>query len=252
MRSQERRVTVALHDLRADRIRGEAELRHDRRLDLRAELAVRAHRAAELAGGRSAAAARSLRRSRSSSNAHVASFRPSVIGSAWTEWVRPIITVPACSRALRANSADQLVQLRQQQVRRGAALQRQRRIHHIARRQPEMQVSAFLPNRLGDLVDEGDDVVVGGLLQLGDAGNVDAAALLDGRDRLRGHDALVSQGMERGDLDPQHVLEARLVGPDRGHLRLRVARDHAVAPTSGRPMSRLICLPAKSIRSAAS
>ena len=33
-------------------------------------------------------------RPRSSSNAQPASFSPNVVGSAWTEWVRPIITVP--------------------------------------------------------------------------------------------------------------------------------------------------------------
>src|SRR5450756_467355 len=43
-------------------------------------------------------------RSRASSNAQPASLSPSVVGSAWTEWVRPIITVSASDRA-RATSA---------------------------------------------------------------------------------------------------------------------------------------------------
>ena len=62
-------------------------------------------------------------------------------------------------------------------------------------------------------------------------GDVDRRARLDGcqgvvRDapapRLRPAD---------GQLDPQHVLEARLVGPERAHLGQRVAPDHVAAPT---------------------
>jgi hypothetical protein len=46
-------------------------------------------------------------RSRSSAKAQPASLSPNVVGSAWTPWVRPIISVPRCSsaRAITATSA---------------------------------------------------------------------------------------------------------------------------------------------------
>ena len=53
----------------------------------------------------SSTAAASRRRSRSISNAQPAIFSPSVVGSAWTEWVRPIITVPASARARATRAA---------------------------------------------------------------------------------------------------------------------------------------------------
>ena len=65
------------------------------------------------------------------------------------------------------------------------------------------------------------------------------AARLDRGERL-GRDQAAG-GLRAGDreLDPQHLLEARLVGPDRAHLGQRVARDHrtpraAPAAQSGR------------------
>src|SRR6266511_3318915 len=50
-------------------------------------------------------ARRSRSRSRSSSNVHRASLWPNVMGSAWTPWVRPIITVLRCSIARARTTA---------------------------------------------------------------------------------------------------------------------------------------------------
>ena len=59
------------------------------------------------------------------------------------------------------------------------------------------------------------------------------AARLDGRERV-GRD-LAAPGLGAGDreLDAEHRLEARLVGPDRAHLGQRVAPDHAPRPGRG-------------------
>ncbi len=92
-----------------------------------------------------------------------------MIGSAWTEWVRPIITVLACSRALRRERGDRGVQLGKQQPTRGAALQRERRVDHVAAGQPEMDPATRLADRLGHLADERDHVVIRRSLKLGDA-----------------------------------------------------------------------------------
>ncbi len=51
-------------------------------------------------------ARRSRTTSRCSCEYHVASFRPNVIGSAWTPWVRPIITVCRCSSARRRTTGS--------------------------------------------------------------------------------------------------------------------------------------------------
>ena len=47
------------------------------------------------------------------------------------------------------------------------------RVDDVAARQPEVQVATLRADRFGDLADEGDDVVIGGLLDLGDPLDVD-------------------------------------------------------------------------------
>ena len=50
-------------------------------------------------------AARRRTRSRSAWRHHNATFTPKVVGSAWTPWVRPTVTVSRCSRATRLSTA---------------------------------------------------------------------------------------------------------------------------------------------------
>ena len=214
-RGQERGVAVALDDLGADRIDGQPELVEDLRLDVGVELGVGADRTGDLARGacprRPSGAAGDPA---SSSNAHDASLSPNVIGSAWTEWVRPIMTVPACSRAWRMTAAMAASRSLEQQRCSGPALERQRRVHDVAAGQPEVQVAALRPDGLGDLADEGDDVVVGGPFELGDAVDVDARPALDGGQAPRAGPVRVAPAPGHRQLHAQHVLEARLVGPD--------------------------------------
>ncbi len=108
-----------------------------------------------------------------------------MIGSAWTEWVRPIITVPGLGAGARDETASSRSQSLEQELAGGAQLERQRGVHHVAAGQPEVQVPALGTHRLRHLADEGDDVVVGRPLQLGDAVHVDARARLDGGERVR-------------------------------------------------------------------
>ncbi len=97
-----------------------------------------------------------------------------------------------------------------------------------------MDVATLVTNSLGDLADEGDHVVVGRALQLGDPVDVDPCTPFDRPDSRRGHQPMaLDQRVQRSDLDTQHVLEARLVGPQRAHLRQRVARDHAATSAPG-------------------
>ena len=82
-----------------------------------------------------------------------------------------------------------------------------------------MEVAALLADGLRDLRHEGDDVVVGRLLDFGDAIDIDSGARLDRPDGLRGDHATAHFGAGDGDLDAQHPLEMRLLGPDGTHLR---------------------------------
>ena len=108
----------------------------------------------------------------------------------------------------------------------GLQLERETRVDDVAARQPEVEVAPLRADGLGDLADEGDDVVVGGPLDLGDALDVDARPVLDRREHVRRDEAARRLHPRDGELDPEHRLEARLVRPDRAHLGERVAADH--------------------------
>ena len=251
---QERGVAVALHDLGADVVGVQAQLRHHVPLHVRAEQRVGADRPGELAGGEvvrglAQALAIAVELERPGGQLQAEGDRLGVDGVGAAHHHR-VGLLPGT----RDERVDGGVQLVEQQLPGGAALQRERGVDHVAAGEAEVDPAAVLADRLGDLADEGDHVVIGGLLQLGDARHVHAGVLLHGLRRLRGDRAARRQGVEHRDLDAQHLLEARLVRPQRAHLRQRVARDHAAAPASdaARPMSRRIWRPENAIRSAAS
>ena len=62
-------------------------------------------------------------------------------------------------------------------------------------------------------------------------------ARLDRRQRVGGDEAARGLGPGHRELHPEHLLEPRLVRPERAHLGQRVAPDHAAAP-SGRGSTR--------------
>ena len=119
-----------------------------------------------------------------------------------------------------------------------------------------MEVAPLGADRLGDLGDEGDHVVVGRLLDLGDPLRIDRRLCLDRGERLGRDLAASALGAGDGELDAEHLLEARLVRPERAHLGQRVAADHRPRP---RPwpdrrraaMSWRRCIPGHEIASAA-
>jgi hypothetical protein len=86
-----------------------------------------------------------------------------VIGSAWTEWVRPIISVAVA----------------QEQLAGGSQLERETGVDDVAAREAEVEVAPFGADRLRDLGDEGDHVVVGRLLDLGDPFRIDGGPRLE-------------------------------------------------------------------------
>src|SRR5664280_982486 len=89
-----------------------------------------------------------------------------------------------------------------------------------------------LAEKVGELADEGDDVVVGSLLDLGDPLDIDDGARLDGPHGYRRNHAAGDLRPGHGDLYPEHALEARLVGPDGAHFGQRVSRNQR-SPSAG-------------------
>ncbi len=99
-----------------------------------------------------------------------------------------------------------------------------------------MHEARFRADDLGQMGQEGDDVVLGLALDLVDAGDVEGRVLGLGPDRLGGvlrDDAEFRQRVRRMRLDLEPDLEARLRLPDRGHFGTGIAGDHRRAPKHG-------------------
>ena len=227
-RRQQLGVAIALDHLRRDRRRLEAEPPADVGFDRRGEVRERADRAGDLADAIDRRGRAGRARGRAASSAyHSASFRPNVIGSACTPCVRPIIGVRRCSNARvadgRAPAPSRSVE---DQVAGLAHLQRLRGVDDVGRGQAEVQPARRRPDVLGHGGREGDDVVLRGLLDLLDAGDVERAALADVARRLGRDDAGVGHRLGGRDFDLQPGLVAALVAPDAAHLRVGVACNH--------------------------
>ena len=186
-RGHELGMPVALHDLGGDGRRSQIEDGHGDLLHLRIDVGVVAHGARRSCpptpAARPAAAAR---RPRSTSKAHNPSTMPKVMGSACTPWVRPIMTVSRCSRARRCRMRPNFDRLFLEQRPGRPQLQGQPGVEHVGRGEPVVDVLGALADVLGDATDEGDDVVLGGLLDLADPVDVEGGLCLDLRQGVFG------------------------------------------------------------------
>ena len=227
-------MAVALHDLGADRIRVEAERAEDLGLDVGAEMAVRPDRARDLArrdlvdGGRQPdPPALELERPAGQLEPERRRLGVDRVGPAHHHR-------PGFGPRAPDEHGEEAIAVEQQPLAGGAQLEGQPGVDHVAAGQPEVEIATLRPDRLGDLADEGDDVVVGRPFDLGDPLDVDARARLERGERL-GRD-LAAGGLGAGDreLDPEHRLEPGGVGPDRAHLGERVARDHRASARARR------------------
>ena len=255
-------MTVALDDLGADRVGMETEGGEHLRLDLGAEVAVRPDRAGDLAGPDLVDGGR---------QAHPAALdleRPA--GELEPERRRlgmDRVGPPHHHRGgFPASPGDehgqQPVRVQQQPLPGRPQLEREPGIDDVAAGQTEVEIATLRADRFGDLADEGDDVVVGRALDLGDPLDIDLGTRLErgegvGRDLAAGR-----LGAGDRELDAEHRLEPGGVRPDRAHLGERVARDHRAADpavigvgtpsrTSAAPMSWRRCRPGAWMRSAA-
>ena len=186
--------------------------------------------APEIAPTEAWANARSRRSAlRSASKAKPASLSPNDVGSAWTPWVRPTQSVPACSRARSASAAAKARAPGSDDVARAAELQPERGVEHVGGGQPEVDPAPRRARRGAEHVDEGGHVMIGDLL-----------ALLDGRDGERGRADRLQVGVAGavellggGHLDVAPGGHPGLVGPDGADLGAGVAVDHGTENESG-------------------
>jgi hypothetical protein len=128
---------------------------------------------------------------------------------------------------------QQAVAIAQEQRARGLELEREGGIDDVARCQSEVEVAAIGADRLGDLGDKRDHVVIGRLLDLADPFGIDCRFRFDRRERVLGDEATRRLGTSHGDLDAEHVLEPGAFGPERPHLGEGVAGDHATPSATG-------------------
>ena len=134
----------------------------------------------------------------------------------------------------------------------GAALEREAGVDDVAAGQAEVEVAAVLSDRLGDLRDERDDVVVGRLLQSRRcARRRRGRAPRWPRPRRPGTSSRAREDPEDRQLDAEHLLEAASSLQTRarpspaacsGRSRRRVDRDRAAgpAPIVTRPSRRIV------------
>ena len=108
-----------------------------------------------------------------------------------------------------------------------AYLERRRRVEDVGRGEPVVEPAAGVPERLGDRVHEGGEVVLRALLDLGDTlGRRRHGTVAHLGRRLERHRADLRPGIERRQLDLEPAGELALLRPDELHGRSGVAGDH--------------------------
>ena len=110
-------------------------------------------------------------------------------------------------------------------------------VEHVGRGHALMHEARFRPDDLGEMGEEGDDVVLGLALDLVDARDVELGVLALGPDlrrRLLRDDAELGHGVGGMRLDLEPDAKARLRRPDRRHFGPGVAGDHLFTPRSAR------------------
>ncbi len=228
-RSEEGRVAIALHHLRAREIRAQAEPRESAGLDRRRQLRVGPDGTGDLAGGQvvgreaqARAGTIELEGPRGQLEPEGQGLGVDTVGPAHLQRLG-MLARPGHDRG------DRGVEAIEDEVGGLAALQRQAGIDHVAAGEAPVDVAALRAHRLGHLGHEGNHVVIGGALELVDAIDVDRGARCDGGHRVSRYLARVGQCLQHRDLHAQQVFEPTAVGPQRRHLRQRVALDHAFA-----------------------
>jgi hypothetical protein len=142
-----------------------------------------------------------------------------------------MVGVILCSKARRLQRGQQAVDIGDQDIGAARELHVEAGVEHIRRGHALMHEARFGADDLGQMGQEGDDVMLGLALDLVDALHIEGRVLGLGPDRLRrilrnGAQFRQRVGGMRLDLEPD--LEAGLRLPDGGHFRTGIARDHVL------------------------
>ena len=124
---------------------------------------------------------------------------------------------------------EQRVEIGEQDVGGTGELHGQRRVEHVRTCHALVDEARVRPNDFAQMRQEGDDVVLGGRLDLIDASDVegrDAALVPDRLRRLFRHDAEIGEGEGGVRLDLEPDAELGLGRPDGHHVGAGIARDH--------------------------
>ena len=135
-----------------------------------------------------------------------------------------------------ADRGEKPVEVGEQQVRRPHQLDGKAGVEHVGRGHALVHEARLGADELGQVSEEGDDVVLHLALDLVDARGVEdglRAFLPDRRGGLARHHAELRQRRRRVRLDLEPDAEARLGRPDRHHLGTAVAGDHRLVVPLG-------------------
>ena len=241
-RAHEGGVTIALHDLGARLIGAKSECSQRHLLDLWADLAVGADRT------------RDLPRCSFSGSKRDALTRPGNLKG-------PVRHLGAhggwlCVHAVRSPDHDRVTLLARAANDRGeqcceacvnegggrAHLQCERGINDVTAGQTVVNPTPFSAHALRQLVYEGDNIVIGGALQLVDARDIHLRLGADYSNGVGGHFARCSLRVEHREFYLQRRAPARLIAPDRRHRRRGVTGDHRLAWRNGRQARSIVCV----------
>jgi hypothetical protein len=142
---------------------------------------------------------------------------------------RPMRTVSLCSKARAFSAASTRSRPGEQQVGGADELDVERGVEHVRRGHALVDEARLLAaHDLGQVGQEGDDVVLGHRLDLVDAGDVEfhVLGLPDGLGILAGDHAEVGHRVAGMGLDLEPDAELGLGRPDGDHLGAGIARDH--------------------------
>src|SRR5574344_629156 len=120
----------------------------------------------------------------------------------------------------------EFMQIIQDEIRRIAHHDAERRILHIAGGQPLMDVFGILTDIFGHIRQESDDIVIRYLLDFMHALQIELCLLADVDSRFLRNLSQLSHGLAGRDLDLEHDFEFMLQRPEMPHFRVRIAFDH--------------------------
>ena len=140
-----------------------------------------------------------------------------MVGSAWMPWLRPMVGVSLCSKRALLERRQQRVEVGEQQVGGAHQLHVEAGVEDVGGGEARVHEARLGADVLGQVGEEGDDVVLDLALDGVDAGDVElglGALVPDGLGGALGDQAELGHGGGRVRLDLEPDAKARLGRPD--------------------------------------